>query len=168
MPRRLAESATPLVDVWSCCELIDRFEPRLLDFWLHGPGAWLRKQFEGRHVSRSHHGEVATIQCCHLPDDQSLASRHNGRVDGAQRKVSVFPNQLCNAQPVSRRDPLGRERSGRKVTKKPDFCLVSEARLDQIRNLGDDQHRNYQRPLVGQQQIQACLVVAVIPVDVGI
>lgn len=119
-------------------------------------------------MSWSYNGKVPPIQRCHLQDTEPLTGRYDGSVDGAQRKISILPNQLCDTQPVRRRNRVGRKGSGREVTEEPDFGLGPEAGLEQVGNLCDDQSRDYQRPLVGRQQIQACLVVAIILIHEGI
>jgi hypothetical protein len=57
---------------------------------------------------------------------------------------------------------------GRDITQEPDLGFRSPSRLDEIGNLRGDQDRNHQRPFVGQHQIQARLVMAVIMIDVRI
>lgn len=89
---------------------------------------------------------MAPIQRRDVLDGQSLGGRHDGRVDRAERKVTVLPNQLCDTQPVRRRYRLCREGSGRQVPEEPDFSLGPKTRLDQVRNLRDDQDRHHQRP----------------------
>jgi hypothetical protein len=56
----------------------------------------------------------------------------------------------------------------REITKEPLFCCPAEASLDEIRDFGDDELRHEQGTGVGFKELQACFVVAVVPVDVSV
>ena len=64
-----------------------------------------------------------------------------------------MPNQAGHTQPVAGEDGLDDERTGREISQEADFGLGTESRCKEIRDLGDRQERDYERPRVRFQQL---------------
>jgi hypothetical protein len=60
------------------------------------------------------------------------------------------------------------EVAGSEVTEQADFRLPSQPSRDQVGHLGQDEGRDDQRAGVGFEQLEACEVVGVVGVDIGV
>lgn len=128
----------------------------------------LRKDLEGRDVSRADDAEVATIERGDRSDAQPLRGSDDGGIDRTQREVAVLRNKLRDPKPVARADGLGREGAAREVAQEADLRLHSEARTEEVAHLGDDEEGNDERAGMGAQKFEAGFVMAVVFVDVGV
>ena len=89
-------------------------------------------------------------------------------VDGSEREVPVAPHEFRDAQPVPGGDRLRDEVAGGEVAEESDLRFDTQARPEQIDDLGDDKFRDDERPGLGLEQAEAGGVMGVVGVDVGV
>ena len=77
----------------------------------------------------------------------------------------ILPHKLGDPNPIPRNHRLGRERTGREVTCESNFSTRTEARADEVCDLGDDKLRHDERAFVGFEQRQAGFMIAVVFID---
>lgn len=119
-------------------------------------------------MARAHNAEVSAIERCHFGGVEPLGGGDYRGVDGAERHVAVFGDELGNANRVIGVQRLDREAAAGEIAKEADLGFPAETRLDQIGDLGDDEGGDDERPRMGLEQLQAGGVVGVVGVDVGI
>ena len=77
-------------------------------------------------MSRANNGEVAPIEGQKLLFVKAFSGGDNGGIHRSQRKVSVGPGQLRNADPVRREDWFGDQVPGGEIAEKTDFGVWAE------------------------------------------
>jgi hypothetical protein len=119
-------------------------------------------------VGGLHDCEVPPIERRQRRNPEALGRSHDRGVDRPQRQVAVPPNELADAQPVAGAHGLHRERAAGDVAEKPDFRLRTDAGRQQIRDLGDRQDGDDQRPRMRLEQLTTGVVMAVVGIDVSV
>jgi hypothetical protein len=119
-------------------------------------------------VRWSNDRELTPIKRGELGDPESLTRSDEGSVDGAEREVLIGRDQLCDPQPIGCRHWLSDQVAGRNVAEESDLCARAKARLEEVRDLGDDERWHEQRAGMFFEQTEAGFVVLIVRVDVGV
>jgi hypothetical protein len=127
-----------------------------------------RQQLEGDLVSWPDDAEMATIEGRDFGGVEPLRRSDHRGVDGAERQVAVFGDELGDADRVAGMERLDREAATGQIAEEADLGLPAETRLDQVGDLGDDEGGDDERAGMGLQQLEAGGVVGVVGVDVGV
>ena len=85
--------------------------------------------------------EVAPIERRHFGGVEPLRGDHRG-VDGTERQVAVFGDELGDADRVAGVQRLDREAAAGQIPQEADLSFPAETRLDQVGDLGDDERRD--------------------------
>ncbi len=112
--------------------------------------------------------EVTAVDGGNFGDVEPLGSGDHRGVDGSEPEVAVGGYELGEPEPVACRHGLDRERAGGEVSQEADLGLGAEPGGQQVRDLGDDEDRDDQRAGMCLEQLERCLVVSVVAVDVGV
>lgn len=126
------------------------------------------KQPERLDVPGADRGEMAAVDRGDLGDVEPLGGGDHGRVDGSESEVAVGGDELGDPEPVACRHRLDRERAGSEVPQEPDLGLGAEPGGEQVRDLGDEEDWDDERPRMCLEQVERCLVVRVVAVDVRV
>lgn len=151
--RRRADSPVPVKH--SACRIPSHSRPLRRASW---------NQIEGRHMHWPHDREVPSVKRCDSAGAQALGGRDDGCVDRAQRKVAIGRDQFGDAKPVGRLDLLRHEFARGQVPNEAHLCLHSDSRLQEVRDLRDDKHRDQDRSGVGLEKAPATTVLSVVRV----
>jgi hypothetical protein len=164
----------------SCCrrvaESLRILLPKLLPPLVSSNPSWsqsgtaghLRQQLECDLVPRSDDAEMATIEGRDFGGIEPLRGGDHRGIDGAQRQVTVFGDELSDANRVAGVQWLDCKAPAGKVAEEANLGLPAQARPDQIGDLGDDKGGDDERAGMGFQQLKAGGVMGVVGVDVGV
>ena len=83
-------------------------------------------------------------------------------------QVTVAGDEFGDSEPVGRRHRDRDQVAGGKITEEPDLGFDADAGTEQVRDLGDHEHRDEQWPGVDLEQFEAGGAVPIVPVDVGV
>jgi hypothetical protein len=119
-------------------------------------------------MARAHNAEVTAIERRHFGGVEPLCGGDHRSVDGAERQVAIFGDELGHANRVVGMQRLDREAAAGEIAEEADLGFPAETRLDQVGDLGDNEGGDDERPRMGLEQLQAGGVVGVVGVDVGI
>ena len=115
---------------------------------------------------RSYDGKVASVQGCDRLDVHALSCGDQRCIDRPEGQIAISRHELGDAKPVVRPNRLGNERAGSEVTDETDFRTHTKSCREEIRDFSDDQLWHEERPGVRGEQLEADLVIDVVPVDV--
>lgn len=116
----------------------------------------------------THHGEVTHVDGGDLGDPKPFGGSDHRGVDRSERKVVVPRDELGDALDVGGVKRLQGEIAVRQVAQEADLRLPTEPRADQMRDLGDDEHRYDQRSGVSLEQLETAVVMGIVRVDVRV
>jgi hypothetical protein len=119
-------------------------------------------------MPRADDAEVAAVEGRDFGGVEPLRRSDHRGVDGAERQIAVFGDELGNADRVARVQRLDREAAAGEVAEEADLGLPAQARLDQVGDLGDDERGDDEWAGMGLQQLKAGGMMRVIGVDVGV
>jgi PPOX class probable F420-dependent enzyme len=117
---------------------------------------------------RSHDGEVTVIDRGDVVHAETFCNSDDGCVNRAEREVAVLHDQLGDPHPVGRRNWLGDEVAGSEIAEEVDLGIDAQSGAEQVEHFGNDESRHDQRPGVRLEQFEACPMMSVIAVDVGV
>jgi hypothetical protein len=120
------------------------------------------------YVFRADHSEVPSIERRDDIEAESLGKRHDGCVDSPKRQIAISSDELCDPYPIACENRCRSKAARGEIAKEPHFGCPAKAAFDEIGDFGDDKLWDQQRSWVGFKQLQACLVVAVVLVDIGV
>ena len=115
---------------------------------------------------RPHDGKVASVQGRNRLDVHALSCGDQRCIDRPKGQIAISRHELGDAKPVVRPNRLGNERAGSEVTDETDFRTHTKSCREEIRDFSDDQLWHEERPGVRGEQLEADLVIDVVPVDV--
>lgn len=114
------------------------------------------------------HAEVAAVEGGDGGDAKAFRGRDDGRVHRAQGQAPVSGDEFGDPEPVGGAHRLDRERAAGEVTEEAHLGVGAQPGRDQVRDLGDHQLGDYQRPRMRLQELAAGQVVTVVRVDVSV
>ena len=112
--------------------------------------------------------EVPSVDGRDIGDAEAFGGGDDRGVYGAERQVVVPRDELDHAERVCRVDGLKYEGAAAEVAEEAGLCLPAEARRQQVRDFGDDEGGDDERPGVRLQQFEAGGVVRVVGIDVRV
>lgn len=119
-------------------------------------------------MRRAHDREVAAIERRDGRDPESLRGDDDGGINGPERQIFIRDDELGDPDPVRGIDGFGDEGAGREVSEEPCLGVRTQSLLDEVGDLRDDEMRNDERTGMRREQFEACVVVPVVLVDVGV
>ena len=108
--------------------------------------------------------EMPSIESGDCASVESLTSHHDRCIDGAERQVLVRRHQFRDPKPIGRPDWLGHKVASRKVAEQANFGLGADSCPKQVRDLGDDQDWDQDRPWMVQEKSAAAAVLDIVSV----
>ena len=111
---------------------------------------------------------MSAIERCDVADTKSFCRGDHRCVCGPERKISILGNEFGDSQPVAREYRLREEVSCGKVAEETHFGVSAETCAEEVGDLGDDECRDDEWSGVAFEQVQACGVVPVVAIDVGV
>ena len=129
---------------------------------------YLRQQRQRHLVPRPHDAEVPPVQGGDLGGAQPLRGGDHRSVNGAERQITVFADELGDAHRIGSVQLLDCEVPVGEVAEEADLGLPAQPRGEQVGDLGDDEGGDDERAGVDLQQLQTGGVVGVVSVDVGV
>jgi hypothetical protein len=133
---------------------------------VRGASTTLGNQSESHSVLRSDYREMASIQRSYCDGAKPLGQGDNRGINGPQTEVSVTPDELSDAQPITWRDRFGAEGAARKVTQKPNLRLGAQTGAKKIGDFGDYELGNDHRSWMRLEQLETGGVVSIVRVDI--
>lgn len=124
-----------------------------------------RERFD---VLGPHDGEMTAVDSGDLDNPQSFGRCDDRCVDSSQWQVPVAGNQFGDAEPVGCCHGFDGERAHCQVAEEAHLGSGAQAGAEQVDHFGDDEGRDDQRTRMGLQEIQRCLVVSIVSIDVGV
>ena len=115
---------------------------------------------------RPHDGKVASVQGRNRLDVHALSCGDQRCIDRPKGQIAISRHELGDAKPVIDPNRLGNESAGSKVADESDFRTHTKSCCDEIGDFSDDQLWHEERPGVRGEQLEADLVIDVVPVDV--
>jgi hypothetical protein len=103
-----------------------------------------------------------------LADAEALRSGDDRGVDRSKWEIAVRRDEFGDAQPISGWHGVDREHACCEVSEESNLRLDAESCREQVGHLGDDQHRDDQRAGVSLEQLEGCVMMRVVGVDVGV
>jgi hypothetical protein len=113
-------------------------------------------------------GEAPSIDGRDVIGLEPLGGSDDRGVHCAERQVAVLRHEFGDAHPVGRRDWFNDQIASGEITQETHLGVDAESRAEQVGHLGDHEGGHDQGPRVRFEQIEACGVVAVVSVDVGV
>lgn len=111
---------------------------------------------------------MPSVYGCDIGDAEAFGGGDDRGIYGAERQVVVLSDEFDHAERVCRMERLQYEGAAAEVAKEARLCLPAESRREQVRDFGDDQGGDDERPGVSLQQFKAGGVVRVVGVDVRV
>jgi hypothetical protein len=108
--------------------------------------------------------EMPSIESGDRASVESLTSRDDRCIDGAERQVPVRRLQLRDPKPIGRPDWLGQQVASRKIAEEANFGLGPDSCPEQVRDLRDDQDWDQDRPWMVQEKSAAADVLDIVSV----
>ncbi len=99
---------------------------------------------------------------------KTLRGSHDGGVHCAERQVPVPGDELGDTEPVTGLHRVTDEGACGEIAQKANLWVDPQPGLHQVGHFRDHQDRDDQGPRMGAQELEACRVVPVVPVDVGV
>lgn len=112
--------------------------------------------------------EVTPVQRRDRFDPESLGRHHHRGIHRAERQIAILRDEFGDAYPIAWNDRICGEVPGRQISEESDLGYGPHPLFDEVGDLSDDELRNDQRARVREQEREACVVVAVIFIDVGV
>lgn len=119
-------------------------------------------------MGRAHDAEVSVGDGRDLGDLESFGCCHDRGIDGAEREVVVFGDELGDAQQIGGVNRFEREGARGEIAEESDFRAPAQPVRDQVGDLRKDERWDDQWAGVSFQQLKARGVVGVITIDIGI
>ncbi|HET7386977.1 MAG TPA: hypothetical protein VFJ19_09980 [Nocardioidaceae bacterium] len=111
---------------------------------------------------------MAPVESGDLSDAQAFRGGDDRRIDCAQRQVAVAGDEFGDPQPIHHRHGFDVERATGEVPEETHLRVCTEARCEQVHDLGDDPAGHDERTWVGLEQLERGIVVCIVRVDVGV
>ncbi len=112
--------------------------------------------------------EVAAVEGGDVGDPKAFRGHDDGCVHRAERQGPVPGYEFGDPQPVGGVHRFDREGSAGEVAEEANLRVGTQPGRDQVRDLGDHQFGDYQRPWMGLQELAAGQVVTVVRIDVSV
>lgn len=113
-------------------------------------------------------GEVTAIEGRDGRHVEPLGRGDHRRVNRSERKVRVLGHQFGDAQPVDWIDVERRQVPGREIAEELDLGGRTQARREQVSDLGDHQDRDQDRSRVISEEAQRRGMMGIVCVDIGV
>lgn len=117
---------------------------------------------------RSDNREVTPIERRDRPDTEPFGESDYGSVDCTQWQIVISRDELRDPLPIGDENRLREKVAGREISQESHFRFPSEAFLDEVRDFGDDELWNDQRPGMRFEKLQTHFMVGVFFIDVGV
>ena len=112
--------------------------------------------------------EMPTVERRQGAHAEALCQRDDGCVNCPQWEIAVLPYELGDSEPITGRHRLDRQRPTRQVAEEADLGFGPESCREQVRDFGDGQNGNEERPGMRLEECPASRMVTIVSVNVGV